>query len=73
MADERVIVVDMGAQQREQFLREMKELEKNPPDKTRVPGGYYLDADGQGAHNANGEPVPVRGEDKEPPIPPAVE
>lgn len=28
------------------------------------PGGYYLNADGSGAHDANGEPVPLEPDDE---------
>ena len=66
MATEReVIVVDPNAQARKQYLEEMKEYEKNPIDRSAKPGGYFLNADGSGAHDAGGRPVPLRAQDKE--------
>lgn len=34
-------------------------------DNQVIPGGYYINADGKGAHNANGEPIPLLDKDKE--------
>ncbi len=65
MTEREVIVIDPQAQARKQFLDEMRELEKNPPDRAPKPGGYYLNADGAGAHDSEGRPVPLRGSDKD--------
>ncbi len=45
MADERIIIVDPAAQARQQLVADLRELKKNPPDRT-VPGGRYAYPDG---------------------------
>lgn len=65
MADTpQVIVVDPNAQAREQFNAERRALAANPLDRAQEPGGYYLNADGLGAHDANGNPVELRAKDR---------
>lgn len=59
-----VFVVDPAAQARKQYGEEARYLAANPLDETE-PGGYFIDVDGKGAHNAAGQPVELRGEDKE--------
>jgi hypothetical protein len=57
-------VVDPRAQARAQYAAEMRWLAANPIDKAKRPGGYYLNADGSGAHDAEGRPVPLLPEDE---------
>lgn len=64
MADPQVIVVDPNAQAREQFLAERRALADNPLDRAPVKGGYYLNADGLGAHDANGNEVELLEKDR---------
>lgn len=64
MPAERVIIIDPVAQAREQFSAEMRELEKNPLDRAKKSGGYYLNANGSGAHDAEGRPVELLAGDK---------
>lgn len=64
MAEERVIIVNPDAQAREQFAEEMKHLREHPLDKAPKAGGYYINADGLGAHDAEGNAVPLRNADK---------
>lgn len=61
---QQVLLVDFAAQQRQQFLADMDTFRKKPLDRTQ-PGGYYLNSDGSGAHNAAGDPVKVHPDDKE--------
>lgn len=62
-SEDRVIIVDPVAQAREQFNREMRQLLAAPLDRCVRPGGYFLNADGSGAHDAEGRAVPLRGQD----------
>lgn len=62
---QQVLLVDFAAQARQQFLEDMNEFRKNPIDRSVRRGGYFLNADGSGAHDANGNPVKVREGDEE--------
>ena len=64
MAEREVIIVDPNAQARDQLVKDLKAYEKNPIDRSPKPGGYFLNADGSGAHDANGHPVELRSQDK---------
>ena len=62
---DRVLLIDLAAQQRQQFAEDMDEYRKHPIDRAKARSGYFLNFDGSGAHDANGNPVPMRAEDKE--------
>ena len=62
-AEREVIVVDPHAQARKQFIDDMQRYDKQPIDRAKRPGGYVLNFDGSGAHDAEGRPVPVLPED----------
>ena len=61
---ERLVIADTAAEQHRDFLRGMEALKLNPIDRAKRPGGYYLNADGSGAHDSEGLPVPLRAEDE---------
>lgn len=65
MSEREVIIVDPARQALEQTQKEMREYEKNPIDRSAKPGGYFLNAAGDGAHDSEGRPVPLRSQDKE--------
>lgn len=52
-----VIVQDSASIARAQTQKEMLELRKNPIDKAKMPGGYYLDALTGTAHDSDGNEV----------------
>ena len=60
MADQ-VIVVNPDQQARKQMIEDMKRLKDNPLDRS-IPGGYFLDPGGKTAHDAEGNPIPLRSE-----------
>jgi hypothetical protein len=64
MSEREVIIIDPNAQAREQTLKDMRAYDKNPIDRAKKPGGYYLNADGSGAHDAEGKPVDLLPGDK---------
>jgi hypothetical protein len=55
---------DLRGLARHGTAEEMRALRKNPLDKAKRPGGYFVKIDGT-AHDANGKPVPIRDEDLE--------
>lgn len=65
MAEREIIIVDPARQALEQTAKEMREYEKNPIDRSAKPGGYFLNADGSGAHDSEGNPVPLLPKDKD--------
>lgn len=64
MAEREVIVVDPGALARDQLVKDLKAYEKNPIDRSAKPNGYFLNADGSGAHDSEGRPVELLPRDK---------
>jgi hypothetical protein len=60
-----VIMIDFNAQARQQFQEQMAEYRRSPIDRSKRRGGYFLNSDGSGAHDAEGRPVPLKAEDKE--------
>jgi hypothetical protein len=67
MADtvkERVIVVDPKTAIRESTVEEMRQLRKNPLDRAKKKGGYFLRLDGT-ARDANGKRIAIEPEDLE--------
>lgn len=60
MADQ-IIVVNPEQQQRQQLIEDMKRLKASPLNRS-IPGGYFLDPGGETAHDANGNPIPLRSE-----------
>ena len=56
MAD-RVIVINPDQQAREQLVEDMKRLKENPLNESKVPGGVFGNAGGDGFHNAHGQAV----------------
>lgn len=61
---ERFVLADTEAEKRKQFEIEMRYLEDHPLDKCKRPGGYYINANGSGAHDSEGRPVPLLPEDE---------
>jgi hypothetical protein len=61
----RFVLVDREEEARRAFETESAYLRDHPLDRCKVPGGYFLNADGEGAHDANGNPLPIRPEDEE--------
>lgn len=61
---QRVVVVgDSKAIAREEFRQRMRELKKNPLDRAKRPGGYFIGADGK-AHDAHGNAIDLHPDDE---------
>jgi len=63
-ATEVLVVKDLRQLNRTSTAEEMKQLRKNPLDKAKKPGGYFVTIDGK-AHDAEGNEVPIEPEDLE--------
>jgi hypothetical protein len=64
-AQQVVVVQDARQIGRATTAEEMKQLRKNPPDRAKQPGGYFLDPVTHTAHDGDGNPVELRSEDED--------
>jgi hypothetical protein len=58
-----IVARDTAAENARALAADLKYFEDHPIDESKKPGGYFLNADGTGAHNSEGDPVPVMPED----------
>ena len=60
-----IVARDTAAEDRRAYAADMKYYEDHPIDECKVPGGYFLNSDGSGAHDSEGNPVAVLPEDEQ--------